>query len=214
MVLLILAGIWAAVLIPPILRARAESSPADSIVDFRRQLRVLQRTRPTRAAGPSLGTPVDPRVDPRVGPSRYVEAAAPPRPSRHSRMGQSQPPVGRPATRRSVPRSASPAQAPASRTWASRPPAKRARTMRRRRDVLFTLLMGMGTTFVLAMVLSAPALWMLHLVMDGLFVAFLAMLMRMRAIAAEKEMKLRILPQPHVPPQPAPVVLMRRSATN
>lgn len=49
MVLLILAVIWAAVLVPPMLRARAESSPVDSIGAFRRQLSVLQRTAP--AAG-------------------------------------------------------------------------------------------------------------------------------------------------------------------
>lgn len=46
MVLLILAVIWAAVLIPPRLRARAEGRPADSIGAFRRHLGVLQRTGP------------------------------------------------------------------------------------------------------------------------------------------------------------------------
>ena len=75
--------------------------------------------------------------------------------------------------------------------------------------------MGMGTTFVLAMVLSASALWALHLVMDGLFLGFLAMLVRVRNIATEKEMKLRLLPPPHGGrPLPAPVLAMRRSATN
>lgn len=51
MVLLILAVIWAAVLVPPMLRARAEGSPVDSIGDFRRQLSVLQRTTPAAASG-------------------------------------------------------------------------------------------------------------------------------------------------------------------
>lgn len=92
--------------------------------------------------------------------------------------------------------------------------AKRARTIRRRRDVLFTLLMGMGTTFVLAMVLSGSALWMLHLLMDGLFLGFLAVLLRMRSITSERETKLRILPQPHGRPQPAPVLALRRSASS
>jgi len=91
--------------------------------------------------------------------------------------------------------------------------AARARTIRRRRDVLFTLLMGMGTTFVLAMVLSASAVWILHFAMDGLFLGFITVLARMRSIASEKEMKLRILPPPHVQAQPAPVLAMRRSAT-
>ncbi len=79
---------------------------------------------------------------------------------------------------------------------------------------MFTLLMGMGTTFVLAMVVSSTPLWMLHVLMDALFLAFVAMLVRVRNIAAEKEMKLRILPQPAGRPQPVPVLAMRRSATN
>jgi hypothetical protein len=204
-VLLILAGIWAAVLIPPILRVRATSSPADSISDFRRQLRVLQRTAPPGAVG---------SVPPAAGavPVAAVEAVAL-RPARGSRRvaaeasraarSQRQAGGGRPAAAR--------AQDGVSSPQAS---AARARAIRRRRDVLFTLLMGMGTTFVLAMVLSAPAVWMLHVVMDGLFLGFLAMLVRVRTIATEKEMKLRILPPPHGRPQPAPVLAFRRSATN
>ena len=49
MVLLILAGIWAAVLVPWV-RSRVEPGPADSIGDFRRQLGVLQRTGPVTVA--------------------------------------------------------------------------------------------------------------------------------------------------------------------
>ena len=46
MVLLILAVIWAAVLIPPALRMRAEGRPADSITAFHQQLAVLRRAGP------------------------------------------------------------------------------------------------------------------------------------------------------------------------
>lgn len=49
MVLLILAVVWALVLVPPALRARTEARPADSITAFRRQLSTLQRTGPFRA---------------------------------------------------------------------------------------------------------------------------------------------------------------------
>jgi hypothetical protein len=42
----VLAIIWAAVLIPPMVRQRAEIRPADSIGDFRRRLGILQRTSP------------------------------------------------------------------------------------------------------------------------------------------------------------------------
>lgn len=46
MVLLILAVVWAAVLVPPMLRSRADGRPSDSISQFRRHLRVLHRTTP------------------------------------------------------------------------------------------------------------------------------------------------------------------------
>ncbi|MBI2169552.1 MAG: hypothetical protein HYU28_08645 [Actinobacteria bacterium] len=44
MVLLILGAVWAAVLVPPALRARAEASPGDTIGSFHHQLNVLRRT--------------------------------------------------------------------------------------------------------------------------------------------------------------------------
>jgi hypothetical protein len=43
LVLVILAVIWAAVLLPPFLQSRSESRPADSISTFRNQLHVLER---------------------------------------------------------------------------------------------------------------------------------------------------------------------------
>ncbi len=43
LVLVILAVIWAAVLLPPYLQSRSESRPADSISSFQRQLSVLER---------------------------------------------------------------------------------------------------------------------------------------------------------------------------
>ncbi|HVF33211.1 MAG TPA: hypothetical protein VM933_09255 [Acidimicrobiales bacterium] len=45
-VLIVLAAVWAAFLLPPILRARAEHRPSGSISDFRKQLHVLARTSP------------------------------------------------------------------------------------------------------------------------------------------------------------------------
>jgi hypothetical protein len=60
-VLLILAVVWAVFLVPQLVRARAERTPADSIGAFRSQLSVLERTTPgapapSRAASrPVLG---------------------------------------------------------------------------------------------------------------------------------------------------------------
>jgi hypothetical protein len=50
LVLVILAGVWIAVLVPPWLHNRSQSRPADSISSFRRQLSVLERSNPGAAA--------------------------------------------------------------------------------------------------------------------------------------------------------------------
>jgi hypothetical protein len=57
MVLVVLAAIWAAVLLPPYLQKRRAFHPHASIGDFRNQLAVLQRT----------GDPYAPRTVPTVG---------------------------------------------------------------------------------------------------------------------------------------------------
>ena len=73
MVLLILAVVWAMVLVPPALRARAEGRPADSISHFRRQLSTLQRTEPRWGRSGSA----------MAGRQSPVAVAAPP--ARHAR---------------------------------------------------------------------------------------------------------------------------------
>ncbi len=192
MVLLILAVIWAVVLIPPLLRARAENSPVDSIVDFHRQLRVLQRTRPV--------------VERRVGAVVAPQAVAPEAVASQAVASQA---VASQATLPRPGRQPGSAYAPSARR---RPPAaRRVRAARRRRDVMFSLLMAVGTTFVVATVLSVTALWVLHVVTDVLLFAYVALLVRMRNVSAEREMKLRFLP-PQTRPQPQPALLLRRSA--
>jgi hypothetical protein len=47
-VILAVVAAWAAVLVPPLLRSRAENRPNSSVTDFRNQLSSLQRTVPTR----------------------------------------------------------------------------------------------------------------------------------------------------------------------
>ena len=101
---------------------------------------------------------------------------------------------------------------------------RRARTLKRRRDVLVGLLGGMATTLVLGAMPALRVLWGLHLVLDLLFVGYVAALVRVRNIAAEREMKLRFMPGPRragpvidlrdrrepLPAQPA--LALRRSA--
>jgi Flp pilus assembly protein TadB len=55
LVLIILAVIWAAVLLPPYLQNRSENRPADSISSFRNQLSVLERRTGTSSAGYGYG---------------------------------------------------------------------------------------------------------------------------------------------------------------
>lgn len=44
--LVILAGVWAAVLVPPFLRSRREGHPGSSVMSFRAQLSTLERATP------------------------------------------------------------------------------------------------------------------------------------------------------------------------
>lgn len=168
MVLVVLAGIWAAVLLPPMLRSRSEARPADSIGNFRHQLHVLQRTGPISAVRTSSDSVRTPGVAP-----------MPPMPA--ARLVRSQSPQA----------------------------ARKARTLKRRRDVLAVLLAGMTGTLVLGLFPSMRVLLGLHLALDLLFVGFVALLVRARNATAEREMKLRFLPAT----QPDNVVLFRRSAT-
>ncbi len=166
MVLIVLAVIWGAVLVPPMMRARSESRPADSIGNFRHQLSVLRRTGPTTMAA--------------ANPLRIPSYASPtPAPTYSMARGYSQ--AG----------------------------ARRARTLKRRRDVLFTLVVAMGITLVLGLLPPFRALLGLHVLCDLLFAGYVALLVRARNEAAEREMKLRFLP---AAAQPDNVLLLRRSA--
>jgi hypothetical protein len=163
-VLLVLAGIWAAVLVPPMMRARSESRPADSIGNFRHQLSVLRRTGPT--------------VVPPAHALRIPSFTASPAPTYQM-----------------------------ARTYSTEG-ARRARTMKRRRDVLFTLAAAMGITLLLGMLPPFRAVLWLHVACDLAFGAYVALLIKIRNEAAEREMKLRFLPTA----QPDNVLLLRRSA--
>jgi hypothetical protein len=202
LVLLVLAGIWAAVLIPPALRSRAEGRPGDSIHNFKRQLTVLRRTGPHRSSFNGSGHAAG-------GDHWYrPHAATPPLLPVHG-------PV------RSTPRavaSAAPYRAAAP-VAAVRPAnaasASRSRTMRRRRDVLSALVVAVFGTLVLGLIPAFRILLMAHVVADVLLVAYVALLVHQRNVAAERDMKVRFLPQTHrldpalLRAEPA---LLRRSA--
>jgi hypothetical protein len=167
-VLLILAVVWAAVLVPPWLRNRADARPADSISAFRHRLSVLERTGP-------------------IGARRMPMISS------------------RPEVRGFVPMAA---RGTAGRTALATVPA-RARTQRRRRDIFVGMLAAMGTSLVLGFIPALRILWVVHVLVDMMFVTYVALLVHMRNQAAERDMKVRFLPARA--PEPA-TLLLRRSA--
>ena len=170
MLLLILAVVWAAVLVPPWLRSRADARPADSISAFRHRLTVLERTGP-------VGTRRVPLMPHRSDVAGYV-----------------------PIARQSAPRTQMAAT------------SSRARTQRRRRDIFVGMLAAMVTSLVLGFIPSLRILWVVHLLVDAMFVTYVAALVHMRNQAAERDMKVRFLPQRLPTRTPEPALLLRRSA--
>jgi hypothetical protein len=73
LVLLAVAAAWVVVLAPPMLRARRNGRPSDSIGSFNRHLTVLSRT-PTPARR-ARGLVAAPRTTPRAMPGRSLAAA-------------------------------------------------------------------------------------------------------------------------------------------
>lgn len=73
-ILIVVAAAWAAVLLPPLLRNRAENRPNSSVSDFRAQLSSLQRAMPSRGVSVrSMGRS--------LAPSTLSRPAAPGRPA-------------------------------------------------------------------------------------------------------------------------------------
>ena len=209
-VLLILAVVWALVLGPGLVRSRAERRSRDSIGAFHRQLRVLERTGPllvnpafrlrTRVSTDRSGagstddrdTGTDPEMDVvrarRVRPTVADRGLLVVRPDRVTAR-----PVGDPSAHR-------------------RPdPFFRAQACRRRRNVLA----GFACVVVVSGLLgSAPVLRPLLVVTAATLVVgalYIALLVRLRTRAVEREVKLRYLPQPA---EYEPQIVVRRSAAH
>jgi hypothetical protein len=168
-VLIVLVAVWAAFLLPPILRARSEHRPSGSISDFRRQLHVLARSAPAGNVAPQ---PIPGRVVPMRQPIAVRGHVAPG--SQPLRLGRNR------------------------------------TTVKRRRDVFVGLLVAMAGSLVLGILPPLRILWSIHVVIDVLFVAYVAALIYLRNLAAEREMKVRFLPTagPHAP---EPALLLRRT---
>lgn len=86
---------------------------------------------------------------------------------------------------------------------------RRAEIKRRRRDVFVTLLGAVGVSFLLAVALGG-AVWMLHLVVDVVFAAYVWLLVSIQQQATERELKVRHLPPTAARRQVAPPQLAMR----
>ncbi len=184
LVLMLLAMIWAAVLLPPYLQNRRESRPGDSIASFRNQLSVLERTTPGGRSR-SLARLEAGREE---AARRVVAGYVPQQVSTRT------------LNRHALARDAAPAAA-----------LRRSEARRRRRDVFLTLLGAVGVTFLLALAMGG-AVWMLHLAIDAAFVGYVALLVKLQQESAEKELKVRYL-QPNQRRAPEPQLLLRRSGS-
>lgn len=171
MVLVILAVVWAIVLIPPMIRAKAEGRPGDSITNFRRQLAVLRRT------GPRVGGFGESRS--RAGGSGMPMASVSRLDAYGPRMGMG-------------PAAMSPR--PRNNDLANGTTISRQRAQRRRRDILVTLLTLAAGTLVIGLVPGLRMVLLVNVVFDVLLVAYIALLIHQRTVAAERDMKVRFLP--------------------
>jgi hypothetical protein len=71
---------------------------------------------------------------------------------------------------------------------------RRRQAQKRRRDVLFTLLVGMGASLMLGLIPGLSVMLWVHALLDVLCAGYVALLVRMRNVVAEREMKLTFLP--------------------
>jgi hypothetical protein len=82
---------------------------------------------------------------------------------------------------------------------------RRRQVQKRRRDVFFALLAGVAGSFLLAIIPGLSVMWPVQIVFDIVFAGYVALLIRMRNLAAERELKLTFMPRPRMamarPPQ-------------
>lgn len=71
----------------------------------------------------------------------------------------------------------------------------RSTAKRRRREVFKALLVAMAGTLVLGLIPAMRGLWAVHVLCDLAFVGYVALLVRMRNVAAEREMKVHVIPR-------------------
>jgi hypothetical protein len=71
---------------------------------------------------------------------------------------------------------------------------RRRQAQKRRRDVFFALLAGAAGSFLLALIPGMSIMWSVQVLFDVLLGGYVALLVRLRNLAAERELKLRFIP--------------------
>ena len=153
LVLLAVAAVWAAVIVPPLLRSRVENRPNSSVTDFRRQLSTLQRAVPTRTMVPMRGmarplTQAPQQRQAMHGHPGQVRRAGHQQPGRQAMQGASLRSHG------NVPAD----QTAGHRTMHLHKVSQREMVRRRRANVLFVLVVTVGITGFLAASTHASAM--------------------------------------------------------
>jgi hypothetical protein len=179
-VLLILAVVWGVFLVPQVLRARADRGPADSIGSFRNQLSMIERSLPDTGMGGGRAARRAAAAAAASSQQPYYQPQAQGQVTTFPYAAQA---YGSPMSSGSSLSSSSSSIAPS-----------RSELQRRRQNVLLVLLALVVGTLALGL-LFRPA-FALNIVADVVLAGYVALLVRARAIAAERDMKVRYLPGP------------------
>lgn len=166
LVILILAILWAAVLIPPILRSRHSSGSPSGVGDFMARLGAFGRSQHAVHDLPPL--------DPIMGPVGSPYTGNGFMPNSHGTVPNGNGGVPSGPVRVGA---MSPAQ-------------------RRRRDILVGLLAAAAVTFLMALFAGSVIFWALHLVVDGLLGGYIFLLLRHKQHRAERQVKVRPIHPP------------------
>ena len=142
-VLLILVLVWGVALIPPLLRSRSDLRPGSSVASFRRTLSDMSRIPGRNGGGQAYGRPM-------ANPASPVRAfrASPGQATRHSAG------VARPESR--ITPSGYAAYSTGYTPGLARARANRAAMIRRRQNVLFTLVTAVIVSGIVGFALAVP----------------------------------------------------------
>jgi hypothetical protein len=88
--------------------------------------------------------------------------------------------------------------------------SQRRRTMKRRRDIFFGLILGAVGSLVLGALPGLRVMWLLAAAVTVVLGGYVALLLAVRSQASERATKVRYLPTSA--PSPEPALLLRRSA--